>query len=165
MATSPLLLLRLLQLRHRLLHQWVQVSQLRLHWQVTSGKFRLSAGQAVQEGDVLVILEAMKMETEVRAARAGTVASVDVKEGDAVQVGDSSAVSGVRYCSMDKLIDLFLASGAYNITGGQVVMIFVGFLLLYLAIKKNFEPLLLVPIGFGGIMANIPEAGLGVLLQ
>ena len=52
-------------------------------------KVEVSAGQAVQEGDVLVILEAMKMETEVRAARAGTVSSVDVKEGDTVQVGDS----------------------------------------------------------------------------
>ena len=52
-------------------------------------KVQVAAGQAVQEGDVLVILEAMKMETEVRAARAGTVSSVDVKEGDAVQVGDS----------------------------------------------------------------------------
>ena len=61
---------------------------------------------------------------------------------------------------MEKLIELFLASGAYNISGGQVVMILVGLLLLYLAIQKNFEPLLLVPIGFGGIMANIPEAGL-----
>jgi len=52
-------------------------------------KVQVAAGQTVQEGDVLVILEAMKMETEVRAARAGTVVSVDVKEGDAVQVGDS----------------------------------------------------------------------------
>ena len=52
-------------------------------------KVQVSEGQAVQEGDVLVILEAMKMETEVRAARAGTITSVDVKEGDAVQVGDS----------------------------------------------------------------------------
>jgi oxaloacetate decarboxylase alpha subunit len=52
-------------------------------------KVEVSAGQAIQEGDVLVILEAMKMETEVRAARAGTVVTVDVKEGDAVQVGDS----------------------------------------------------------------------------
>lgn len=52
-------------------------------------KVQVAAGQAVQEGDVLVILEAMKMETEIRAARAGTVASIDVKEGDAVQVGDS----------------------------------------------------------------------------
>ncbi|MFW1676693.1 sodium-extruding oxaloacetate decarboxylase subunit alpha [Pontibacter sp. JAM-7] len=52
-------------------------------------KVEVAAGQAIQEGDVLVILEAMKMETEVRAARSGTVVSVDVKEGDAVQVGDS----------------------------------------------------------------------------
>ena len=52
-------------------------------------KVQVTAGQAVQEGDVLVILEAMKMETEVRAAKAGTIVSVDVKEGDTVQVGDS----------------------------------------------------------------------------
>ncbi|GAB2581971.1 sodium-extruding oxaloacetate decarboxylase subunit alpha [Nitrincola alkalisediminis] len=52
-------------------------------------KVEVSTGQQVKEGDVLVILEAMKMETEVRAARAGTVVSVDVKEGDSVQVGDS----------------------------------------------------------------------------
>ncbi|MGB0663574.1 MAG: sodium-extruding oxaloacetate decarboxylase subunit alpha [Pontibacterium sp.] len=52
-------------------------------------KVEVSPGQAVQAGDVLVILEAMKMETEVRAAHAGTVTSVDVAPGDAVQVGDS----------------------------------------------------------------------------
>ena len=52
-------------------------------------KVQVAPGQAVQEGDVLVILEAMKMETEVRAAKAGTVSTVDVKEGDTVQVGDS----------------------------------------------------------------------------
>ncbi|EAR63076.1 sodium-extruding oxaloacetate decarboxylase subunit alpha [Neptuniibacter caesariensis] len=52
-------------------------------------KVQVSPGQAVQEGDVLVILEAMKMETEVRAARAGTVSTVEVNEGDAVQVGDT----------------------------------------------------------------------------
>ncbi|MGB0468862.1 MAG: sodium ion-translocating decarboxylase subunit beta [Pontibacterium sp.] len=61
---------------------------------------------------------------------------------------------------MEKLIELLTASGAYNLSGGQFVMIVVGLLLLFLAIRKNFEPLLLVPIGFGGIMANIPEAGL-----
>jgi len=52
-------------------------------------KVQVSAGDAIEEGDVIVILEAMKMETEVRAARSGTVVSVDVKEGDAVHVGDS----------------------------------------------------------------------------
>ncbi len=43
---------------------------------------------------------------------------------------------------------------------GQAVMILIGLLLLFLAIRKSFEPLLLVPIGFGGILANIPGAGL-----
>ena len=61
---------------------------------------------------------------------------------------------------MDKLLDLWLASGIYNISAGQALMMVIGLVLLYLAIRKNFEPLLLVPIGFGGILANIPEAGL-----
>ena len=61
---------------------------------------------------------------------------------------------------MDKMMDLWLASGIYNLQAGQLVMLVVGLGLLYLAIVKKFEPLLLVPIGFGGILANIPEAGL-----
>lgn len=63
---------------------------------------------------------------------------------------------------MDKLLTLWQGSGLYNMTLGQAVMIAVGLLLLYLAIHKKFEPLLLVPIGFGGILANIPEAGLAL---
>ncbi|QIR05446.1 sodium-extruding oxaloacetate decarboxylase subunit alpha [Salinivibrio costicola] len=50
-------------------------------------KVMVSPGEHVQEGDVLIVLEAMKMETEVRAAQAGTVQDVQVKEGDAVTVG------------------------------------------------------------------------------
>ena len=52
-------------------------------------KVHVSPGQTVQEGDVLLILEAMKMETEVRASKAGTVGTVSVKEGDSVSVGDT----------------------------------------------------------------------------
>ena len=61
---------------------------------------------------------------------------------------------------MDQLLQIWQTSGAYQLTLGQGVMIVVGLLLLYLAINKNFEPLLLVPIGFGGLLANIPGAGL-----
>ncbi|MFQ5684851.1 MAG: sodium ion-translocating decarboxylase subunit beta [Candidatus Binatia bacterium] len=43
---------------------------------------------------------------------------------------------------------------------GQVVMLLLGCLFLYLAINKGFEPLLLLPIGFGAILVNIPQAGL-----
>jgi oxaloacetate decarboxylase alpha subunit len=52
-------------------------------------KVNVAAGEHVQQGDVIIILEAMKMETEVRAAHGGVVATVDVKEGDAVAVGDT----------------------------------------------------------------------------
>ena len=61
---------------------------------------------------------------------------------------------------MDQLLQLWHNSGLYQITAGQGIMIMIGMLLLYLAINKNFEPLLLVPIGFGGVLANIPGAGL-----
>ncbi len=57
-------------------------------------KVQVAVGQSVQEGDVIVILEAMKMETEVRAARAGVIGSVEVKEGDSVQVGDTLVTLG-----------------------------------------------------------------------
>lgn len=45
-------------------------------------------GQTINEGDVIMIMEAMKMETEVRASHGGVIARIAVKEGDTVQVGD-----------------------------------------------------------------------------
>ncbi|MFT7129315.1 MAG: sodium ion-translocating decarboxylase beta subunit [Gammaproteobacteria bacterium] len=61
---------------------------------------------------------------------------------------------------MDKLLLLWGDSGIYQMEPGQLVMMLIGILLLYLAINRRFEPLLLVPIGFGGILANIPGAGM-----
>lgn len=52
-------------------------------------KIDVAIGDSVAEGDVVIILEAMKMETEVRATRAGVVSEISVKEGDAVAVGDT----------------------------------------------------------------------------
>jgi len=60
---------------------------------------------------------------------------------------------------MDALYGLWLDSGLSQIELGQAFMMAIGMLLLFLAIKKGFEPLLLVPIGFGAIMVNIPGAG------
>ena len=51
-------------------------------------KIQVSVDQQVAENEVLLILEAMKMETEVRAPSAMTIAAVAVNEGDAVAVGD-----------------------------------------------------------------------------
>lgn len=61
---------------------------------------------------------------------------------------------------MDNFLRLWDSSGLAQIHAGQFFMILVGLLLLYLAIRRGFEPLLLVPIGFGGILANIPGAGM-----
>jgi len=46
---------------------------------------------------------------------------------------------------------------------GTLLMLAIGGLLLYLGIKKNYEPLLLVPIAFGLILANLPGGGMGVV--
>ena len=53
-----------------------------------------------------------------------------------------------------------LVLGLTNLGVGHVIMILIGSLLLYLGISKGYEPLLLVPIGFGAILVNIPLAGL-----
>ena len=61
------------------------------------------------------------------------------------------------------LADLWHATGIYNFTGGQAVMIGVCLVILWLGIVKEFEPLLLLPIGFGGLLSNIPVAGMAAL--
>ena len=57
------------------------------------------------------------------------------------------------------LSSVWADSGFSALTGGHVIMICVGLVLLYLAIAKGFEPLLLSPIAFGCILANIPKNG------
>ena len=57
---------------------------------------------------------------------------------------------------MELVEQIWQGSGLYQITGGQVVMLGVCLLLLYLGIVRKFEPLLLVTIGFGGLLSNIP---------
>ena len=52
-------------------------------------KVLVNQGDSVAAGDVVVILEAMKMETEVRASEGGVVSALAVREGDAVKVGDT----------------------------------------------------------------------------
>lgn len=60
---------------------------------------------------------------------------------------------------MEQLLGLWGDSGIAQLTIGQATMMLVGLGLLYLAIKKGFEPLLLVPIGLGTVLVNIPGAG------
>ncbi len=62
---------------------------------------------------------------------------------------------------MEELLKLWESMGIANFEWGQVLMMVVGGGLIYLAIAKKFEPLLLVPIGFGAVLSNIPVAGIG----
>jgi len=57
---------------------------------------------------------------------------------------------------------LWVNTGLYQMEWGQGLMLLVGILLIYLAIVKKFEPLLLLPIGFGALLSNIPGANLAV---
>ncbi|PSU28357.1 sodium ion-translocating decarboxylase subunit beta [Photobacterium lutimaris] len=60
---------------------------------------------------------------------------------------------------MDGLLTLWNETGIANFELGQLFMMLIGGGLLFLAIRKGFEPLLLLPMGFGAILANIPNAG------
>lgn len=63
---------------------------------------------------------------------------------------------------MESLNALIQGMGLMHLGFGQAVMLLVSLLLLWLAIARKFEPLLLLPIGFGGLLSNIPEAGLAL---
>ncbi|CAM7767624.1 TPA: oxaloacetate decarboxylase subunit beta [Klebsiella pneumoniae] len=63
---------------------------------------------------------------------------------------------------MESLNALIQGMGLMHLGAGQAAMLLVSLLLLWLAIAKKFEPLLLLPIGFGGLLSNIPEAGLAL---
>ncbi|ALE02259.1 sodium ion-translocating decarboxylase subunit beta [Candidatus Pseudothioglobus singularis] len=63
---------------------------------------------------------------------------------------------------MDQFSLLWTNTGLYQMSWGQGLMLLVGILLIYLAIVKKFEPLLLLPIGFGALLSNIPGANLAL---
>jgi oxaloacetate decarboxylase beta subunit len=63
---------------------------------------------------------------------------------------------------MEQLKLLWVNTGLYQMDWGQGLMLLVGILLIYLAIVKRFEPLLLLPIGFGALLSNIPGANLAI---
>lgn len=61
---------------------------------------------------------------------------------------------------LDSVQKLINGSGFMNLTGGQALMILVSFVLMYLAIGRGFEPLLLLPIAFGMLLTNLPMANM-----
>ncbi len=72
-----------------------------------------------------------------------------------IDVSDGETTSDPKGAAYEHEMDWFESSL------GRIIMILIVFVLFYLAIAKNFEPLLLIPIAFGGLLANIPLAGMG----
>ncbi|MDH3455719.1 MAG: sodium ion-translocating decarboxylase subunit beta [Gemmatimonadota bacterium] len=62
---------------------------------------------------------------------------------------------------MNTVTELLRQSGLVNLTVGNLAMFVVAAVLIYLAIRKQYEPLLLIPIGFGALLANLPLADMG----
>jgi len=66
---------------------------------------------------------------------------------------------------VDVFTDVFRISGFAGLTWQNLLMFAIGGLLIYLAIRKSYEPLLLIPIGFGAILANLPYAGMSAVVH
>ncbi len=147
----------------------------------------VAPGDKVFSGDTLAVMKGDDGTSIIlKAGVSGTVTTVDVKSYQKVkkdaQVGsintaliiaDSPVASESQELpSIGALLgNLFRTTGVYGIIDGQiskdwtvgigrVLMICVGLALLYLGIFKQFEPLLLIPIGYGAILSNIPLAGI-----
>jgi sodium ion-translocating decarboxylase beta subunit len=144
-------------------------------------------GDFIYSGDEIATLKTDEGAVVVlRSGSSGRVASLDVTSYQKVNKGDLLGVLETTQIVVDQPVarakevlppmsellgNLFKTTGIYGIIDGQlhkdwtvgigrILMILVGLILLYLGIFKKFEPLLLVPIGFGAILSNIPMAGI-----
>ena len=122
----------------------------------TITNIKSKVGDKVRSGQVVLVLEAMKMETEVVAEENFEILQIPVAVGDKVAQGQALIKFRKRKLIMDLIQELWLGSGLAKLTLLAFVMLSVSCLLIYLAIAKSFEPLILLPLGFGGLLANIP---------
>ena len=109
----------------------------------TINAINVKVGDKVNVGDVVIVLEAMKMQNNIEA----------------------EYVMGFTNFIVENFNEFLTYTGFANVTAGNLIMIAVGAFFIWLAIKKDFEPLLLVPIGLGIILGNIPfraDAGLEI---
>ncbi len=91
------------------------------------------------------------------------VAPGSLDSGPAVAAAAAAQPDSISFAGAIENIGRTTGIHAFAVGAGwkQLLMIVVGFVLLYLGVKKDFEPLLLVPIGFGTIFVNVPFAGMG----
>ena len=148
-------------------------------------KVFVAEGQQILSGDKILSFTAEKELIYIRSGVSGKVLSISVEpyqkiypedilaiiQSQAVIIEKTEVSQDSKLPSLPKmLVSLLQSTGIYSLIFsnkysineglGRVAMILVGLLILFLGIRKKFEPLLLVPIGFGCILANIPLAGI-----
>ena len=148
-------------------------------------KVFVAEGQQILSGDKILSFTSEKKLIYIRSGVSGKVLSISVESYQKIHPKDTLAIIQSQAVIIEKtevsqdsklpslpkmLVSLLQSTGIYNLILanqyslneglGRVAMILVGLLVLFLGIKKQFEPLLLVPIGFGCILANIPLAGI-----
>ena len=145
-------------------------------------------GHSIYSGDTIAVLKSSDGNKIIlRAGVSGKVLSLEIHKFDKLQKGDKIGIIQTGQIISDQLQSSAghalpkmseLATNLFRSTGiaalinnqkhdwaegiGRLIMIIVGLILLYLGIKRNFEPLLLIPIGFGAILSNIPMAGIAL---
>lgn len=104
---------------------------------------------------IIAILAVIHSTLQATGAYGKTLSSIEVKES--LQVETVSEADGtVGEAIFSGLEKFWYYSGFFNAKLGNILMIFVGLIFIYLAIKYDYEPLLLIPIGTGVIIGNIP---------
>ena len=125
----------------------------------------LKVGDKVKKGDLLCYIEAMKTYNAIRADFDGTVTAICATPGDTISEDDVLMKIGHNAAWKIYLEDSTGMTAFSNIIEDPsfLVMYAIAFILLYLGIKKHYEPLLLVPIAFGVLIANFPGGEMGVI--
>ena len=148
-------------------------------------KIFVQENQQIFSGDKIVKIDANGSDVNIYAGVSGKIHSLDLKLYQELKKGQifgkitmqdvlSSKVEAFSSYPLPSIKILFInlleSTGIYSLTVlnkyslnygiGKIFMILIGLLILFLGIKKRFEPLLLIPIGFGCLLANTPLAGI-----
>jgi len=121
----------------------------------------VDVGDTITVGQHLAVLRTLETEVFINACCDSRVISIEASAGDFVDA--DQAIMRLEHTRAEGLAAwrLLRQSGVANIHWRQIIMFIVAGILIFLAIRKNYEPLLLIPIGFGTMLANLPLAHMG----
>lgn len=108
---------------------------------------------------IVILISGINSNLSAQATVTDTVTVASVFEKHEDLKNSSGSATGLEYIK-ESLVNFWKSTGFANLSIGTILMIVVACVLLYLAIVKKFEPLLLLPIAFGMLLTNLPGSGL-----